>query len=67
MHINQVEGRKLYHTMTDRKSDLKTTKATWFRKMGATTTLRVPVTQNSELTKQIGLVIAQFLGLKGFI
>ena len=53
--------------MTDRKSDLKTTKATWFRKMGATTTLRVPVTQNSELTKQIGLVIAQFPGPKGFI
>ena len=51
LHNNKIEGRKLYRTKTDRQSDLKSNKATWFRKLGATTTLRVPATKNSELAK----------------
>ena len=65
IYSNQIEGRKLYCTKTDRQSDVKTTKATWFRKLGATTTVRVPATQNSELAKQVRLVLGQFPGPKG--
>ena len=33
MYSNRTEGRKLYRTKTDRQNDLKTNKATWFRKL----------------------------------
>ena len=62
---NHIEGRKLYRTKADRKQDIKTMKATWFRKLGATTTIKVPATKNSELAKEIRLVLGQYTGPKG--
>ena len=47
IYNSEVEGRKIYRTKADRQSDVKVNKATWFRKLGATTTLRVPATRNS--------------------
>ena len=52
-------------TKADRQKDIKTNKATWFRKLGATTTLMVPATKNSELAKQVRLVLGQYPGPKG--
>ena len=65
VYNSEVEGRRVYRTKADRQSDIKATKATWFRKLGATTTLRVPATRNSELAKEIRLVLGQYPGPKG--
>ena len=65
IYSNINEGRKIYRTKHDRQSDIKATKATWFRRLGATTTLRVPATKNSELAKEIRLVLGQYPGPKG--
>lgn len=65
IYNSEVEGRKIYRTKADRQSDTKVTKATWFRKLGATTTLRVPATRNSELAKEIRHVLGQYPGPKG--
>ena len=59
------ENRKLYRTKADRQKDTKTTKATWFREQGATTTIKIPMTTNSGLAKQIRLILAMFPGPKG--
>ena len=60
-----MEGKPLYRTKHDRRNDVKTTKSTWFRKLGATTTLKVPMTKNSELAKELRLVLGQYPGPKG--
>ena len=62
---HKIEGRKLYRTKLDRKHNIQTLKATWFRKLGATTTLKGPAITNSELAKEIRLVLGQLSGPKG--
>ena len=59
------EGRQLYRIKQDRKTDIKPDKSTWFRKAGATTTLQVPNTHNSQLAKTLRGVIKKYPGPKG--
>ena len=59
------EGRQVYRSKQDRKTDIKPDKSTWFRKAGATTTLQVPNTHNSQLAKTLWEVIKKYLGPKG--
>ena len=60
----QIESKPLYRTKKDRKQDLKATKAMWFQKLGATTTLKVPMKENSELAKKLRLILVQYPGPK---
>ena len=58
-------GRPLYRSKEERARASKVDKSTWFRKGGATTTLTVPVTKNSELAKRLRIVVAKVEGPKG--
>ena len=44
---------------------MKTTKTTWFRNLGATTTIKVPVTRNSDLAKRLRQTLTMYPGPKG--
>ena len=48
-----------------RRNSIKEDKGTWFRKMGATTTLMVPMTLNSKLVKDLRQVVNRYPGPKG--
>ena len=60
-----TEGKQLYRSKEERKNDTKVTKATWFRELGTTTTLKVPMTKNSELAKKLRQALAVHQGPKG--
>ena len=55
----------LYRTKELRKDTLKEDKETWFRKMGATSTLMVPTSKNSLLAKKLRLVLVTNPGPRG--
>ena len=57
--------RPLYRTKEQRKDILKEDKGTWFRKMGATSTLMVPTSKDSLLAKKLRLVLATNPGPRG--
>ena len=61
----KTEGRSLYRTKEVRNAILKEDKSTWFRKHGATTTLMVPTTKDSELAKRIREVVKRIPRPKG--
>ena len=42
----QNEGKPYYRSKEERRETLKANKATWFRALGATSTLRAPMTEN---------------------
>ena len=58
-------GRTLYRTKEERSQMLKTCKATWFRKEGATSTIMVPFTKDSKLAKMVKDVIQNTGGPRG--
>ena len=60
-----MESKPLYRTKMERNKELKVNKATWFRQMGATTTIKVPMTRNSELAKRLRIVLGQNPGPRG--
>ena len=60
-----MESKPLYRTKMERNKELKVNKATWFRQMGATTTIKVPMTRNSELAKRLRIVLGQNPGQRG--
>ena len=53
LHNNKYLNRPLYRSKEMRKDTLKDNKTNWFRKAGATTTLFIPTTYNSEFAKKI--------------
>ena len=57
--------RPLYRTKEERQSQLKEDKGSWFRAMGATTTLMVPTTKDSTLAKRLRLTLASNPGPRG--
>ena len=59
---NQIEGRPIHRSKNERKEQIKKDKSTWFREMGATTTLVVPMSQNSRLAKNLREVIRKYPG-----
>ena len=60
-----TEGKNIYRSKTERQNDIKATKSTWFRELGATATIKVPMTNNSALAKQLREVLVKFPGPKG--
>ena len=66
-HLRNLKesGRPLYRSMEMRKEVLKTDKATWFRAQGATATVMVPWTENSNLAKRLRKVLEEHKGPKG--
>ena len=63
----KTEGIPYYRTKEERRTNLKGDKGTWFRQMGATTTLMVPMTLNSRLAKTLREVIRTHQGPKGTV
>ena len=57
MYNYREEGRPLYRSKNQRALVQKPDKATWFRKTGATATLTVPHTPNSELSRMLRMKI----------
>ena len=62
---NKHLNRPLYRTKEQRKNILKEDKGTWFRKMGATSTLMVPTTKDSFLAKKLRIILASNPGPRG--
>ena len=60
-----TEGKPFYRSKEERRENLKADKSTWFRALGATTTLRIPMTRNSGLAKRLREVVAKHQGPKG--
>ena len=58
---NVIEGRPFYRSKKDRKSVMKSDKATWFREMGAKATLMIPTTTGSKLAKKLRELVVRFL------
>ena len=54
-----TEGKPFYRSKEERRENLKADKSTWFRALGATTTLRIPMTRNSGLAKRLREVVAK--------
>ena len=65
MRNNEHLQRPLYRSKAQRAEVMKPDKVSWFRKEGATATLTVPETKNSELAKRLRLAVAQISGPKG--
>ena len=63
----EQEGRPLYRSKQTRRQQLKTDKSTWFREMGATTTIMVPSTKDSTLAKRLREVVVRCPGPKGTV
>ena len=63
----EQEGRPLYRSKQTRRQQLKTDKSTWFREMGATTTIMVPSTKDSTLAKRLREVVVRYPGPKGTV
>ena len=55
-------GRSLYRSREQRRQTQKADKTNWFRSMGATTTITIPTTKNSELAKRLKLTLASVPG-----
>ena len=57
MYNYREEGRPLYRSKSQRALVQKPDKATWFRNTGATATLTVPHTPNSELSRMLRIKV----------
>ena len=58
-------NRPLYRSKEMRKNSIKEDKGTWLKKMGASSTLMVPVTRDSELARILRLILTSSSGPKG--
>ena len=62
---NKYLRRLLNRSKEQRKNNIKEDKGTWFRKMGATSTLMVPATRESELAKKLRIILTSSSGPRG--
>ena len=62
----ELHNRPLYRSkQQNRAQDPETGKNTWFRKEGATATLMIPETKDSDLAKRLRIVVASIPGPRG--